>query len=106
MHGRVILYDAHSIRSHVQRLFDGDLPQFNIGTNGGTTCAGDLEAAVTALCAASGPRHVANGRFKGGWTNRHYGRPDRGDRKRVVEGKRGQGRVDQGGTRIITKKKQ
>src|SRR3546814_2430004 len=78
MHGRVILYDAHSIRSHVPRLFDGDLPQFNIGTNGGTTCAGDLEAAVTAICAASGHSHVVNGRFKGGWTTRHYGRPESG----------------------------
>ncbi len=74
-HGSIVLYDAHSIRSHVPRLFDGELPQFNIGTNGGTTCAPELEAAVAGICAASGESHVVNGRFKGGWTTRHYGRP-------------------------------
>lgn len=77
-HGLAILYDAHSIRSHVPRLFDGELPQFNIGTNGGVTCAPELEAAVTQICAASGFSHITNGRFKGGWTTRHYGRPDQG----------------------------
>ena len=78
LHGRVVLYDAHSIRSHVPRLFEGELPQFNIGTNGGATCAPELEAAVTPICAASGESHVVNGRFKGGWTTRHYGRPEAG----------------------------
>lgn len=77
-HPRIILYDAHSIRSHVPRLFDGTLPQFNIGTNGGTTCARALEEEVARLCAASGHSHVRNGRFKGGWTTRHYGRPTEG----------------------------
>lgn len=77
-HGKVVLYDAHSIRSHVPRLFDGELPQFNIGTNGGTTCAPELETIVANICAASGYSHVVNGRFKGGWTTRHYGRPDDG----------------------------
>ena len=78
VHGRVVLYDAHSIRSHVPRLFDGELPQFNIGTNGGATCAPELETAVANICAASGHGHVVNGRFKGGWTTRYYGRPDEG----------------------------
>jgi len=77
-HGRVVLYDAHSIRSHVPRLFDGELPQFNIGTNGGATCAPELETIVANICAASGRSHVVNGRFKGGWTTRHYGRPEDG----------------------------
>ncbi|WP_336961705.1 N-formylglutamate deformylase [Sphingobium aquiterrae] len=77
-HPRVVLYDAHSIRSHVPRLFDGDLPQFNIGTNNGATCDPALAAAVEALCAASGRSHVLNGRFRGGWTTRHYGQPERG----------------------------
>jgi formiminoglutamase len=78
VHGRAVLYDAHSIRSHVPRLFDGELPQFNIGTNGGATCAPELETIVANICAASGKSHVVNGRFKGGWTTRHYGRPDDG----------------------------
>ncbi|MEA1672063.1 N-formylglutamate deformylase [Nitrospirillum sp. BR 11163] len=74
-HGAVVLYDAHSIRSVIPRLFDGPLPQFNIGTNGGVTCDAALAIAVHDRCAASGHSHVLNGRFKGGWTTRHYGRP-------------------------------
>ena len=74
-HDRIILYDAHSIRSHIPRLFEGELPQFNIGTNGGMTCAPALAQAVSAICAASGHSHVVDGRFRGGWTTRHYGRP-------------------------------
>ncbi|MCJ2183004.1 N-formylglutamate deformylase [Novosphingobium sp. 1949] len=77
-HGTVVLYDAHSIRSHIPRLFEGELPVFNLGTNAGTTCAPALEAEIAALCAASGLPHVVNGRFKGGWTTRHYGRPAEG----------------------------
>lgn len=77
-HSRITLYDAHSIRSRIPRLFDGDLPQFNIGTNNGTTCAPALAASIERLCAASGRSHVTNGRFKGGWTTRHYGQPDGG----------------------------
>ena len=75
-HDRVVTYDAHSIRSRVPRLFDGELPQFNIGTNSGAACDPALTAAVEAACAASGLSHVVNGRFKGGWTTRHYGRPE------------------------------
>ncbi len=78
LHGTVVLYDAHSIRSRVPRLFDGQLPQFNLGTNDGATCAPELESAVAAICAASGHSHVVNGRFKGGWTTRHYGQPEKG----------------------------
>lgn len=77
-HGRVVLYDAHSIRSRIPRLFDGHLPQFNIGTDGGRACAPELAAAVEALCAASGDSHVRDGRFRGGWTTRHYGAPGKG----------------------------
>ena len=77
-HGPVVLYDAHSIRSVVPRLFDGELPQFNIGDNGGVTCGGELTRAVEAACAASGEGLVVNGRFRGGWTTRHYGQPAAG----------------------------
>ena len=78
INGPVVLYDAHSIRSVVPRLFEGKLPQFNIGDNDGATCAGDLTQAVEAACASSGASLVVNGRFKGGWTTRHYGRPETG----------------------------
>ncbi|MDE9451990.1 N-formylglutamate deformylase [Aliiroseovarius sp. Z3] len=78
-HGIAILYDCHSIRSHIPFLFDGTLPDFNIGTNLGTTCAPQIEAAVQSLCQmAEGYSTTTNGRFKGGWTTRHYGRPAEG----------------------------
>lgn len=77
-HGRVVLYDCHAIRSHVPRLFDGTLPQFNIGTNHGATCDPALEAAVERACAATGRSLVVNGRFRGGYTTRHHGRPETG----------------------------
>lgn len=83
-HPRVVIYEAHSIRSRVPRLFDGELPHFNIGTNSGASCAPELTAGIEAAC-DSGSSHdgsrftrVTNGRFKGGWTTRHYGEPTRG----------------------------
>jgi N-formylglutamate deformylase len=75
-HNRVVLYDCHSIRSRIPRLFEGALPELNIGTDGGVTCAPALEAAVVAAAACR--THVLNGRFRGGWTTRHYGRPAQG----------------------------
>lgn len=78
LHSHVVLYDAHSIRSHIPRLFEGQLPQFNIGTNGGATCAPALAHGVQAVCADSGFTHVLDGRFRGGWTTRHYGHPESG----------------------------
>jgi N-formylglutamate deformylase len=77
-HGAVVLYDAHSIRSKVLRLFDGDLPQFNIGTNGGASCDPRLTRAVEAACDASPFSRVTNGRFKGGYITRQHGRPQAG----------------------------
>ena len=78
MHAHVVLFDAHSIRSRIPRLFDGELPQFNIGTNSEKSCAPELTGAIQKVCAATSYSHVVNGRFKGGWTTRHYGEPDRG----------------------------
>ena len=76
-HGMVILYDCHSIRSRIPFLFEGILPDFNIGTNSGTSCAPIIEAAVRAVCArADGYTSSVNGRFKGGFTTRHYGKPE------------------------------
>lgn len=79
LHGIAVLYDCHSIRSHIPFLFDGRLPDLNIGTNDGTTCTPALAQAVAGICgAAAGYTSVLNGRFRGGWTTRHYGRPDQG----------------------------
>jgi formiminoglutamase len=74
-HPAIVLYDAHSIRSIAPRLFDGLLPNFNIGTNGGASCAPALTEAVEAICDGTAFTRVTNGRFKGGWTTRHYGDP-------------------------------
>ncbi|WP_431322951.1 N-formylglutamate deformylase [Rhizobium sp. YTU87027] len=79
IHGVAILYDCHSIRSHIPFLFEGKLPDFNIGTDMGKTCDGAIEQAThTVVEAAKGYDSVLNGRFKGGWTTRHYGRPETG----------------------------
>ena len=77
-HGAVVLYDAHSIRSVVPRLFDGELPVFNIGTNSGASCDPALTLAVEAACAASNWPRVTNGRFKGGYITRRHGAPHAG----------------------------
>jgi N-formylglutamate deformylase len=78
-HGTAILYDCHSIRSLIPFLFEGELPHFNIGTNDGTTCAALVQCTTADPCQkAEGFDTVINGRFKGGWTTRHYGRPVEG----------------------------
>jgi len=74
-----VLYDCHSIRSHISFLFDGKLPDFNIGTDMGKTCDPAIEQATVAIAAAAtGYDSILNGRFKGGWTTRLYGRPETG----------------------------
>lgn len=78
LRGRVVLYDAHSIRSRVPRLFDGELPHLNIGTNSGASCDSALTKAVEDACEDARFSRVTNGRFRGGWTTRHHGRPSRG----------------------------
>ena len=76
-HARVVLYDCHSIRSRIPRLFEGELPHLNIGTNGGASCAPELTAAVEQACGTRFSR-ITNGRFKGGYITRNYGRPAEG----------------------------
>ncbi len=75
LHGDVVLYDCHAIRSRVPRLFAGELPQFNLGTHNGASCDPRLREGIARVCAASGRSHVVDGRFTGGYITRHYGRP-------------------------------
>jgi formiminoglutamase len=77
-HPHVVLYDCHSIRSVVPRLFEGMLPNFNIGTNGGTSCDPEVQRMAEEVCGATDFSLVSNGRFKGGWITRRYGAPDEG----------------------------
>ena len=77
-HGLALLYDCHSIRSHVPYLFEGELPVLNIGDNEGRTCAPAVARTAVEVAAQSDFSHVLNGRFKGGWTTRHYGDPENG----------------------------
>jgi formiminoglutamase len=77
-HRAVVVYDAHSILSRSPRLFEGELPQFNIGTDNGATCDPALTAALESICDRSGMSRVTNGRFRGGWITRHYGKPRNG----------------------------
>jgi N-formylglutamate deformylase len=77
-HKRVALFDAHSIRSVIPRLFDGKLPVFNLGTNSGVSCGPRLREMAVAMLAASGQTSVVDGRFKGGWITRAYGKPSEG----------------------------
>jgi N-formylglutamate deformylase len=78
-HGRVVLWEAHSIRSVVPFLFDGRLPDFNLGTANGSSCSPALQQRLEAVLGAQSDfTWVVNGRFKGGYITRHYGRPDEG----------------------------
>ena len=77
-HGYAVLYDCHSIRSRIPFLFEGVLPDLNIGTDNGKTCDPKIEAATVKAAAASSFTSILNGRFRGGWTTRHYGRPHDG----------------------------
>ena len=74
LHGRVVLWDAHSIASVVPRFFEGRLPDLNFGTANGASCDPSLTEAVVAQV----PKRYSvavNGRFKGGYITRRYGQP-------------------------------
>jgi len=79
LHDHVLLWEGHSIASTVPFLFEGDLPELNVGTATGASCRAAVEAALhTALQRQSRFSWVLNGRFKGGYITRHYGRPAEG----------------------------
>lgn len=79
LHGQVVLWDAHSIAPEIPRLFEGRLPDFNLGTFHGASCdPGLTEAVLEPLQRQTGYSHVLNGRFVGGYITRHYGNPQAG----------------------------
>lgn len=76
-HGRAVLWEGHSIRSRVPMLFEGQLPDFNLGTAAGESCGADLQGRLRECLGSQETFTVAiNGRFKGGYITRHYGRPE------------------------------
>ncbi len=78
-HARVVLWDAHSIRGVLPQLFEGELPDFSIGTRNGESCSRALEDSLRkVLDLQQHYSYVMNGRFKGGYITRHYGRPGSG----------------------------
>jgi N-formylglutamate deformylase len=78
-HGKVLLWEAHSIRSHVPRFFEGRLPDFNFGTANGASAAPGLADELAAIVERHGGyTAVGNGRFKGGYITRQYGQPKEG----------------------------
>ena len=78
-HGRALLWEGHSIRSAVPFLFEGRLPDLNVGTSGGASCSAGVQSRIEATLAAQDAYSwVVNGRFKGGYITRHYGRPEAG----------------------------
>jgi N-formylglutamate amidohydrolase len=77
-HDYALLWDAHSIASHMPALFDGELPVLNIGTFDGRSCNKEKSSAVMKVAQDSPYSAVLNGRFKGGFTTRHYGDPAAG----------------------------
>lgn len=78
-HGRVILWEAHSIRSLVPFLFEGRLPDLNLGTAAGASCTEQTQDRLQAVLEAQQDySYVINGRFKGGYITRHYAKPEAG----------------------------
>jgi N-formylglutamate deformylase len=78
-HGHAVLFDGHSIKSELPWLFDGRLPDLNLGTAAGASCAPSLRAALARVLDAQALyTHVVDGRFKGGHITRRYGKPDQG----------------------------
>lgn len=78
-HGHAILFDGHSIKSTLPWLFEGKLPDLNLGTANGSSCASGLRADLAQVLAAQRDfSQVTDGRFKGGHITRHFGRPAEG----------------------------
>ncbi len=75
-HGHAVLFDGHSIKSELPWLFEGRLPDLNLGTASGQSCDPALRQALADVLAAQADvSFVVDGRFKGGYITRRYGRP-------------------------------
>lgn len=79
-HGRVVLWEGHTIRgSALPFLFEGRLPDLNLGTAAGASCTPALRGRLENVLAAQDDYDfVVDGRFKGGYITRHYADPANG----------------------------
>ena len=78
-HGRVVLWEGHSIRGELPFLFEGRLPDLNLGTANGASAGEGLRRRLEAVLAAQSRYDwVHNGRFRGGHITRHSADPARG----------------------------
>jgi len=78
-HGRAVVFDGHSIQDELPWLFEGRLPDLNLGTAEGRSCDPALRDQLAAVLQTwPAYSHVVDGRFKGGYITRHYGRPSQG----------------------------
>ena len=80
LHEHVLIWEAHSIKSVVSRLFEGRLPDLNLGTHQGASCVSTVRSALEATLDRWSDRYTSamNGRFKGGYITRQYGAPNEG----------------------------
>jgi N-formylglutamate deformylase len=81
-HGYALLWDAHSIRQEIPWLFEGRLPGLNLGTASEKSCAPSLREALSQVLHSASLKateftFAVDGRFKGGYTTRHYGEPSK-----------------------------
>lgn len=84
-YGEMLLLDLHSIRSQVPRLFEGTLPDFNLGTNQGRACPPSLTEALESALAPAPYTQVTDARFRGGYITRRYGEPAKGQHALQLE---------------------
>lgn len=76
-HGKVLLWEGHSIQPELPFLFEGKLPDLNLGTANGASFPDEFLSKFTdILSQQSRYTWVSNGRFKGGYITRHYAEPD------------------------------
>src|SRR5690606_7843382 len=76
---RAVLWEGHSIRGELPFLFEGRLPDLNLGTAAGASCSPALQARLEGVLAAQDDYGFGvNGRLKGGHITRHYGDPGNG----------------------------
>lgn len=74
-HGRVLLFDAHSIARCVPEIRKEPFPDVILGDNNGKTCAPELSEAAMRILTQSPLDNSYNDPFRGGQITRYWGRP-------------------------------